>query len=77
MSKMRQEMEEARNAITKQVDDNKIAKIAQITKEHNKKYQEIKNYYADITATNHDKIKTNTVDINLKQAQQDKDKRLI
>ena len=31
-------MEEARNALTKQVDDNKIAKIDQITKEHNKKY---------------------------------------
>lgn len=66
MKKLRDEMEEARDKLTKQVDDNKMAKINQITKEHNKKYQEIKNYYADITATNLDKIKTNTVDINLK-----------
>lgn len=70
-------MEEARTTLTKQVEESKEAKIQQITQEHGKKYLEIKNYYADITATNLDKIKINTQDINTKQESVDKQKRAI
>jgi len=52
LQKIRSEMEEARAALIKQAEEQKDAKIAQLTKEHGKKYTEIKNYYADITATN-------------------------
>jgi len=50
-------MEEERQARIKKLEDKKDQKIETITKEHAKKYTDIKNYYSDITATNLDLIK--------------------
>lgn len=57
MAKLRTEMEEARQALIKQLEEKKDLKIGNIKKEHHKKYQDIKNYYSDITATNLDLIR--------------------
>ncbi len=57
MTKLRTEMEEARQRKIKVLEDKKDKKIQEIMKEHQKKYSDIKNYYQDITATNCDLIK--------------------
>ncbi|EAR84655.2 growth-arrest-specific microtubule-binding protein (macronuclear) [Tetrahymena thermophila SB210] len=58
MQNLTKEMEEARAAMIKQLEDNKNQKIAEIIKEHTQKYNDIKNYYSEITATNLDYRKT-------------------
>lgn len=50
-------MEDQRVAQIKQAEELKNDKINALTKEHSKKYTDIKNYYADITATNLEMIK--------------------
>ena len=50
-------MEEHRTTLIKDAESKKETKITALTKEHNNKYIQIKNYYADITATNLDLIK--------------------
>lgn len=58
MQNLTKEMEEARAAMIKLLEDNKNQKIAEIIKEHTAKYNDIKNYYSEITATNLDYRKT-------------------
>lgn len=77
MQKLRTEMEEARATLIKQLEEKKDAKISQLTKEHSKKYTEIKNYYSDITATNLDLIKELKNKINEHQKKEDQDKKLL
>lgn len=57
MQKMRAEMEEARSLLIKQAEDKKDDIIKELTKEHVKKYQDIKAYYMDITTNNIGTIK--------------------
>ena len=57
MRKLRQEMEDQRVTLIKQAEEKKNDKILTLTKDHSRKYTDIKNYYADITATNLDMIK--------------------
>ena len=54
---MRSEMEEARSLLIKQAEDKKDEIIKELTKEHVKKYQDIKAYYMDITTNNIGTIK--------------------
>jgi DNA-binding ferritin-like protein (Dps family) len=48
----------------KALEEKKDQRISALTKEHSKKYTEIKNYYSDITATNLDLIKSLKGEIN-------------
>ena len=57
MQKMRNEMEEARSQIIKQAEEKKDDIIKELTKDHFKKYQDIKAYYMDITTNNINTIK--------------------
>jgi len=50
-------MEEARSLLIKQAEDKKDDIIKELTKEHVKKYQDIKAYYMDITTNNIGTIK--------------------
>jgi hypothetical protein len=77
MHKMRGEMEDARAQLIKNLEEKKDARIAQLTKEHSKKYTEIKNYYSDITATNLDLIKSLKTEINDHQKNEDRDKKIL
>lgn len=52
MQKMRTEMEEYRAQLIRQAEDKKDAIIAQLTRDHVKKYMDIKAYYMDITTNN-------------------------
>ncbi|KRX07161.1 hypothetical protein PPERSA_00071 [Pseudocohnilembus persalinus] len=75
MAKLRTEMEEARQALIKQLEEKKDLKIGNIKKEHHKKYQDIKNYYSDITATNLDLIRQLKNEINEHTKNEERDKR--
>ncbi|CAD8121594.1 unnamed protein product [Paramecium sonneborni] len=77
MEKLRREMEEARNNQIKILQEKKDLRIQQLTKEHSKKYTEIKNYYSDITATNLDMIKSLKNEITDHQKKEEKDKKLL
>ncbi|CAK61701.1 unnamed protein product (macronuclear) [Paramecium tetraurelia] len=77
MEKLRREMEEARNNLIKILQEKKDLRIQQLTKEHSKKYTEIKNYYSDITATNLDMIKSLKNEITDHQKKEEKDKKLL
>jgi predicted metallo-beta-lactamase superfamily hydrolase len=77
MHKLRAEIEDMRAQLMKNLEDKKDARIAQLTKEHSKKYTEIKNYYSDITATNLDLIKGLKNDINEHQKKEDTDRKLL
>ena len=56
-------MEEARGLLIKQAEDKKDDIIKELTKEHIKKYQDIKAYYLDITSNNINTIKRLKSDI--------------
>lgn len=45
-------MEETRSSLIKQAEEKKDAIIAQLTRDHVKKYMDIKAYYMDITSNN-------------------------
>lgn len=77
MNKMRQDMEEKRSSMIKQIEDKKDAKIAQLTKDHSRKYADIKNYYSEITASNLDTIKILKGKIKEHQKKEDHDKKLL
>lgn len=77
MAKLRNEMEDARAALIKQLEEKKDQKIANIKKEHHKKYQDIKNYYSDITATNLDLIRQLKNEINEHTKSEERDKKML
>ena len=77
MDKLRHEMEDARSLIIKNLQEKKDFRISQLTKEHIKKYNEIKNYYQDITATNLDMIKSLKKEINDHKKKEEADKKLL
>jgi Membrane-bound metallopeptidase len=77
MQKLRNEMEEARAHMIKQIEDKKDAAIKDLTAKHAKKYADIKSYYSDITATNLDLIKQLKNQINQLQKDDDRDKKLL
>ena len=77
MTKLRNEMEEQRLNIINKLEAKKDNKIQAIVKEHQKKYQDIKNYYSDITATNLDLIKQLKNEINEHQKKEESDKKML
>ncbi|KAM3131174.1 hypothetical protein pb186bvf_016754 [Paramecium bursaria] len=77
MDKLRNEMEEARQAQIKNLQQKKDDRIQNLTKEHSKKYTEIKNYYSDITATNLDMIKSLKTEIQDHQKKEETDKKYL
>lgn len=77
MTKLRNEMEEQRLNIINKLEAKKDNKIQAIVKEHQKKYQDIKNYYSDITATNLDLIKQLKNEINEHQKNEERDKKML
>ena len=77
MTKLRNEMEEQRLNIINKLEEKKDNKIQAIVKEHQKKYQDIKNYYSDITATNLDLIKQLKNEINEHQKKEESDKKML
>src|SRR4051812_40708024 len=77
MLKLRNEMEEARNHQIKQIEDKKEAAVKDLTAKHFKKYNDIKNYYQDITATNLELIRHLKVQISNLSKQDDTDKKLL
>ena len=77
MTKLRNEMEEQRLNIINKLEAKKDNKIQAIVKEHQKKYQDIKNYYSDITATNLDLIKQLKNEINEHQKKEGSDKKMM
>lgn len=54
---LREEMERKRKAQIQQIENKKNEAIKALTQKHSKKYQDIKNYYQEITNTNLDIIK--------------------
>lgn len=58
MSDVRKDMEDERAQKIKQIEKKKNDRIEELTNHHLGKYTSIKTYYADITATNLDLIKT-------------------
>jgi len=77
MKKLRAEMEEARAHKIRQIEERKDAAIKDLTNKHNKKYQDIKSYYADITATNLDLIKQLKGQITDLEKQDEHDKKVL
>ena len=77
MTKLRNEMEEQRLNIINKLEAKKDNKIQAIVKEHQKKYQDIKYYYSDITATNLDLIKQLKNEINEHQKKEESDKKML
>lgn len=77
MSDLRRDMEEERAQKIKQIEKKKNEKIDKLTVNHLKKYQEIKTYYADITAQNLDLIKTLKNTINDLRRHEEQDKKLL
>lgn len=77
MKKLRNEMEEARAHRIRQIEERKDAAIKDLTNKHNKKYQDIKGYYADITATNLDLIKQLKGQITDREKQDERDKKVL
>jgi len=77
LKKLRAEMEEARAHRIRQIEERKDAAIKDLTNKHNKKYQDIKSYYADITATNLDLIKQLKSQINNLEKQEEHDKKVL
>ena len=77
MKKLRAEMEEARAHRIRQIEERKDAAIKDLTNKHNKKYQDIKSYYADITATNLDLIKQLKGQITDLEKQDEHDKKVL
>ena len=77
MTKLRNEMEEQRLNIINKLEEKKDNKIQAMVKEHQKKYQDIKNYYSDITATNLDLIKQLKNEINEHQKKEESDKKML
>lgn len=57
MQNLRKEMVDKRKARIKQIQDKKDKDIEELTKKHEKKYNDIKNYYTEITNLNLDIIK--------------------
>ena len=54
---LREEMERKRKAMIQQIENQKNQAIKDLTQKHAKKYNDIKNYYQEITNTNLDIIK--------------------
>ena len=54
---LREEMERKRKAMIQQIENKKNQAIKELTAKHAKKYNDIKNYYQEITNTNLDIIK--------------------
>ena len=57
MLNLRQEMENKRKNEIKKIQEKKDQAIDELTKKHDQKYLDIKNYYTEITNTNLDIIK--------------------
>lgn len=72
MQKMRSEMEETRATLIRQAEDKKDTIIQQLTRDHVKKYMDIKAYYMDITTNNITTIKKLKNEIAGYQKQEDK-----
>ena len=64
MTNLRTEKENRRRAEIKKIEEKKNAAIKELTDKHEKKYNEIKNYYTEITNTNIDIIKQLKDDLN-------------
>lgn len=77
MQKVRNEMENYRKNLTKQLEDKKDDKIKKLTTEHTKKYSDIKAYYTEITATNLDLIRQLKNEIKALHLKEDENKRLL
>jgi septal ring factor EnvC (AmiA/AmiB activator) len=54
---LREEMERKRKGLIQQIENKKNMAIKELTQKHAKKYNDIKNYYQEITNTNLDIIK--------------------
>mmetsp|Transcript_17426 Transcript_17426/g.16621 ORF Transcript_17426/g.16621 Transcript_17426/m.16621 type:complete len:104 (-) Transcript_17426:512-823(-) len=54
---LREEMERKRKQMIQQIENKKNAAIKDLTGKHAKKYNDIKNYYQEITNTNLDLVK--------------------
>lgn len=61
-------MEERRKKIIQQIENKKNQAINKLTKDHEAKYANIKNYYQEITQTNLEIIKTLKSDLNERKA---------
>jgi len=57
MDLLRKDMEKKRKDIITDIEAKKNASIQRLVAEHDEKYQQIKNYYSEITSTNLDIIK--------------------
>ena len=57
MTNLRTEKENRRRAEIKKIEEKKNAAIKELTDKHEKKYNEIKNYYTEITNTNIDIVR--------------------
>jgi len=77
MQKVRNEMENYRKNLIKQLEDKKDDKIKKLTTEHTKKYSDIKAYYTEITATNLDLIKQLKNEIKALHKKEDENRRLL
>ena len=77
MQKVRNEMENYRKNLTKQLEDKKDDKIKKLTTQHTKKYSDIKAYYTEITATNLDLIRQLKNEIKALHQKEDENKRLL
>jgi hypothetical protein len=76
MTNLRTEKENRRRAEIKKIEEKKNAAIKELTDKHEKKYNEIKNYYTEITNTNIDIIKQLKDDLNRDKKEEAKKNKL-
>jgi hypothetical protein len=76
MTNLRTEKENKRRAEIKKIEEKKNAAIKELTDKHEKKYNEIKNYYTEITNTNIDIIKQLKDDLNRDKKEEAKKNKL-
>jgi len=76
MTNLRTEKENKRRAEIKKIEEKKNAAIKELTDKHEKKYNEIKNYYTEITNTNIDIIKQLKDDLNSNKKEEAKKNKL-
>jgi len=76
MTNLRTEKENRRRAEIKKIEEKKNAAIKELTDKHEKKYNEIKNYYTEITNTNIDIIKQLKDDLNRDKKEESKKNKL-
>ena len=68
MSRLRKEMDECRKIECRKIEDKKNIAIAELKAKHEKKYNDIKEYYTAITKTNLDLIRTLRGDLKMEKA---------